>query len=95
MSRRYPLGMGLLLVALALACNDDLSPPGDAGAPDGAALDAGSDAALADSMLEVRGPVFDRSFVREALVDTLGDDERIARWDAICARTGGRSSNGL
>jgi len=38
-----------------------------------------------ERMLEVRGADFDRAFVREALVDMLGDDERVARWDLLCA----------
>ncbi|MDQ3033498.1 MAG: hypothetical protein M3Y87_13850 [Myxococcota bacterium] len=36
-------------------------------------------------MLDVRGARFDRSFVRAALVEMLGDDERIAKWDALVA----------
>ncbi len=39
-----------------------------------------------ERMLVVRGAAFDRAFVRSALVEMLGDDERIAKWDAICAR---------
>ena len=39
-----------------------------------------------ERMLEVRGALFDRAFVRDALVDMLGDDERIVKWDALCAR---------
>jgi len=37
-------------------------------------------------MLQVRGADFDRAFVRAALVKLLDQDERIERWDAICAR---------
>jgi hypothetical protein len=39
-----------------------------------------------ERMLEVRGATFDRAFVRASLLDMLGDDERIAKWDAISAR---------
>lgn len=39
-----------------------------------------------ERMLQVRGPDLDRAFVRGALVDMLGDDERIAAWDQLCAR---------
>lgn len=39
-----------------------------------------------ERMLEVRGPSFDRTFVRAALVEMLGEDERIAKWDGLCAR---------
>lgn len=39
-----------------------------------------------ERMLEVRGASFDRAFVRAALVEMLDGDERIAKWDAICAR---------
>jgi hypothetical protein len=39
-----------------------------------------------ERMLQVRGVDFDRSFVRAALVDLLGEDERIERWDEICGR---------
>lgn len=37
-------------------------------------------------MLEVRGARFDRAFVRAALVEMLGDDERITKWDELDAR---------
>lgn len=39
-----------------------------------------------ERMLAVRGPSFDRAFVRDALIELLGADERIAKWDVICAR---------
>lgn len=39
-----------------------------------------------ERMLVVRGGSFDRAFVRAALVDMLQEDERIAKWDALCAR---------
>lgn len=39
-----------------------------------------------ERMLGVRGASFDRAFVRAALVDMLEEDERIAKWDALCAR---------
>lgn len=39
-----------------------------------------------ERMLVVRGSSFDRSFVRAALVEMLEEDERIAKWDEICAR---------
>jgi hypothetical protein len=47
-----------------------------------------------ERMLEVQGAAFDRGFVRDALVDMLGQDERITRWDELCARVsaGSRSS---
>ncbi len=34
-------------------------------------------------MLEVQGARFDRGFVRDALVEMLGDDPRIAKWDEL------------
>lgn len=41
-----------------------------------------------ERMLRVRGPDFDRSFVRAAIVEMMGpDDPRIAKWDEIAART--------
>lgn len=39
-----------------------------------------------ERMLAVRGPDLDRSFVRDALGEMLGDDERIAKWNEMCAR---------
>jgi hypothetical protein len=39
-----------------------------------------------ERMLSVRGADFDRAFVRLALVDMLGEDERITVWDQLCAR---------
>jgi len=39
-----------------------------------------------ERMLTVRGASFDRAFVRAALVEMLGEDERIASWDSLCAR---------
>jgi hypothetical protein len=39
-----------------------------------------------ERMLMVQGVAFDREFVRAALVDLLDEDERIERWDEICAR---------
>jgi hypothetical protein len=39
-----------------------------------------------ERMLVVRGPSFDRGFVRSALADMLGEDPRIVKWDEICAR---------
>ena len=42
-----------------------------------------------ERMLTVRGEAFDRPFVRDALFEMLGDDERIDAWDAICARVPG------
>lgn len=39
-----------------------------------------------ERMLMVRAGDFDRRFVRAALVDLLGEDDRIERWDEICAR---------
>ncbi len=39
-----------------------------------------------ERMLAVRGRSFDRAFVRVSLVDMLEDDERIRKWDEICAR---------
>lgn len=39
-----------------------------------------------ERMLAVRGPSFDRAFVRASLVEMLGDDARIAKWDEICGR---------
>jgi hypothetical protein len=37
-------------------------------------------------VLRVQGAVFDRAFVRASLVDLLGDDERVVKWDELCAR---------
>lgn len=45
-----------------------------------------------ERMLGVRGAAFDRAFVRDALVTMLGEDERLPRWDAICARVPGAPS---
>jgi hypothetical protein len=42
-----------------------------------------------ERMLQVQGSAFDRAFVRDALVEMLEDDERIAKWDEICARVVG------
>ena len=42
-----------------------------------------------ERMLTVRGTDFDRGLVRRALVEMLGEDERLAAWDAICSRVGG------
>ena len=39
-----------------------------------------------ERMLAVRGGTFDREFVRRELVAMLGQDERIAKWDELCAR---------
>jgi hypothetical protein len=39
-----------------------------------------------ERMLAVRGPELDRAFVRSSLVEMLGEDPRIEKWDAICAR---------
>lgn len=39
-----------------------------------------------ERMIAVRGPSFDRGFVRASLVEMLGDDPRIAKWDEICQR---------
>lgn len=39
-----------------------------------------------ERMLAVRGASFDRAFVRGALVEMLEEDERITKWDALCAR---------
>lgn len=44
-----------------------------------------------ERMLAVRGGDFDRDFVRRALVDMLGEDERIGKWDEICTRVPVRS----
>ena len=41
-----------------------------------------------ERMLTVRGPAFDRAFVRQALVDMLEEDERIRVWDEIVDRLG-------
>lgn len=41
-----------------------------------------------ERMLQIQGPSLDRTFVRSALVEMLGEsDPRIEKWDAICART--------
>ncbi len=39
-----------------------------------------------ERMLTVQGERFDRAFVRDALVDMLGEDERISKWDELCER---------
>lgn len=39
-----------------------------------------------ERMVQLQGTEFDRSFVRAALVTMLEKDERIQRWDEICAR---------
>lgn len=40
-----------------------------------------------ERLLAVRGPDFDRGYVRAWLVDLVGeDDERIPKWDLMCAR---------
>lgn len=39
-----------------------------------------------ERMLAVRGARFDRAFVRTALSDMLGEDERLDAWDRISAR---------
>ncbi|MDF1565853.1 MAG: hypothetical protein P1V51_22650 [Deltaproteobacteria bacterium] len=39
-----------------------------------------------ERMVEVQGTAFDRDFVRAALVDLMGEDERIDRWDEISSR---------
>lgn len=39
-----------------------------------------------ERMLAVRGSELDRAFVRRSLVEMLGDDERIRKWDDICGR---------
>jgi hypothetical protein len=41
-----------------------------------------------ERMLEIRGDDFDRDFVRDALVEMLEADERIEKWDEMCARVG-------
>jgi hypothetical protein len=33
---------------------------------------------------------FDRPFVRAALLEMLGDDPRIEKWDAVCAAADGQ-----
>ncbi len=47
-----------------------------------------------ERMVQVRGTDFDRSFVRDALVKLLDEDERIERWDEICARVSQRPGAG-
>lgn len=42
-----------------------------------------------ERMLQVQRGAFDRAFVRAALVDLLDEDERIERWDELCARVAG------
>jgi hypothetical protein len=40
-----------------------------------------------ERMLVVRGPDFDRAWVRQQVAEMLGtDDERLAKWDEICRR---------
>jgi hypothetical protein len=39
-----------------------------------------------ERMLQIRGPAFDRGFVRTSLLEMLPDDPRIAKWDEICNR---------
>lgn len=39
-----------------------------------------------ERMLRVQGDAFDRSFVRDALVDMLEEDARIPKWDELCER---------
>lgn len=39
-----------------------------------------------ERILQVRSAAFDRGFVRNALVDMLGDDPRVTKWDEICTR---------
>ena len=39
-----------------------------------------------ERMLQVQGARFDREFVRDALIDMLGPDERLQKWDAMCER---------
>lgn len=39
-----------------------------------------------ERMLRVRGASFDRSLVRATLVEILERDERIEKWDELCAR---------
>jgi hypothetical protein len=39
-----------------------------------------------ERMLVVLGKDFDRAFVRGSLVEMLGDDDRIVKWDALCER---------
>ena len=46
----------------------------------------GQDVLDVERLLAVRGPAFERDYVRRWLVDLLGDeDERIAKWDAMRA----------
>ena len=42
-----------------------------------------------ERMLAVQGARFDRAFVRDALEVMLGPDERLGKWDEICARVDG------
>jgi hypothetical protein len=39
-----------------------------------------------ERILQIRGSGLDRDFVRRALVDMLGEDPRVAQWDALCDR---------
>lgn len=39
-----------------------------------------------ERMLTVRGADFDREFVRESLIEMLGEDERIEKWDELARR---------
>ncbi len=41
-----------------------------------------------ERMLQVQGERFDRNFVRANLVEMLGEDPRVAAWDAITSRVG-------
>jgi hypothetical protein len=46
----------------------------------------GKDVLDVERLLAVRGPAFERDYVRQWLVDLLGEeDERVAKWDAMCA----------
>ncbi|MFW6197759.1 MAG: nucleotidyl transferase AbiEii/AbiGii toxin family protein [Myxococcota bacterium] len=39
-----------------------------------------------ERLVQVRGDDFDRQFVRKALIDMMGTDPRVEKWDAICER---------
>jgi hypothetical protein len=46
----------------------------------------GKDVLDVERLLAVRGPDFDRDYVRGWLVDIVDDDDvRVAKWDAMCA----------
>lgn len=46
----------------------------------------GEDLLDVERMLAVRGAAFNRAFVRDALLEMLGEDERLSTRDAIRAR---------